>query len=102
MKIKKYEKIISTSLIILFIYLLARYCFNIVEGLTATEKNMIYDQQADVNIIKTKQENLLAEMDAIEKELKTSNELMDREKTKVDKTLKKAEKKAENTGVKTS
>jgi len=101
MKIKKYEKIIVSIVIILFIYLLIMGCFNIIEGLSDTEKNMIYDQQADVNIIKTKQENLLAEMEAIQTEMKTSNSLMDKEKKKVEDTLKKAEKKADETGVKT-
>ena len=101
MKIKKYEKIIVSIVIILFIYLLIIGCFNIIEGLSDAEKNMIYDQQADVNIIKTKQENLLAEMEAIQTEMKTSNSLMDKEKKKVEDTLKKAEKKAEETGVKT-
>tara|TARA_B110001450_G_scaffold1004_3_gene1163 strand:- start:7846 stop:8151 length:306 start_codon:yes stop_codon:yes gene_type:complete len=101
MKIKKYEKIIVSIVIILFIYLLIIGCFNIIEGLSDPEINMIYDQQADVNIIKTKQENLLAEMEAIQTEMKTSNSLMDKEKKKVEDTLKKAEKKAEETGVKT-
>ena len=96
---KKYEKIILTILIILFIYLLVRYCFNIVEGLSSAEKDMIYDQQADVNTIKTKQQNLLNEMENIEKEMKISNDLMDKEKRKVEETLKKADKKAEATGM---
>ena len=61
---------------------------------------MIYDQQADVNTIKTKQQNLLAEMEIINNEMKTSNSLMNKEKRKIEKTLKKAEKKAEETGAK--
>jgi hypothetical protein len=100
MKIKKYEKIVLSILIILFIYLLIRHCFNFVEGLSQAEKDMIYDQQADVNTIKSRQQNLLAEMEAINKEMTTSNSLMDNEKIKVETTLKKAEKKAEETGVK--
>ena len=63
-------------------------------------ENMIYDQQADVNTIKTKQQNLLAEMETINNEMKTSNSLMNKEKRKIEQTLKKAEKKAEETGAK--
>jgi len=105
MKTKKYEKIIVNSLIpflILFlIFLLIKHFIPIIEGATITdkEKEMIYDQQADVNNIKTKQSNLVAEMTAINNEIKTSNDLFEREKQAVEETLKKAEKKAETTGL---
>ena len=84
MKTKKYEKIIVNSLIpflILFlIFLLIKHFIPIIEGATITdkEKEMIYDQQADVNNIKTKQSNLVAEMTAINNEIKTSNDLFER------------------------
>tara|TARA_X000000368_G_C22703256_1_gene567731 strand:- start:212 stop:517 length:306 start_codon:yes stop_codon:yes gene_type:complete len=100
MKIKKYEKYILSILIIFLFFLLIQNFFKIIEGLSAAEKDMIYDQQADVNTIKTKQQNLLAEMETINTEMKKSNDLMDREKRKVEETLKKAEKKAEETGAK--
>ena len=100
MKIKKYEKYILSILIICLFFLLIQNFFKIIEGLSAAEKDMIYDQQADVNTIKTKQQNLLAEMEIINTEMKTSNDLMDREKRKIEETLKKAEKKAEETGAK--
>uniref|UniRef100_A0A6C0F8N0 Uncharacterized protein n=1 Tax=viral metagenome TaxID=1070528 RepID=A0A6C0F8N0_9ZZZZ len=100
MKIKKYEKYILSILIICLFFLLIQNFFKIIEGLSSAEKDMIYDQQADVNTIKTKQQNLLAEMETINTEMKTSNDLMDREKRKIEETLKKAEKKAEETGAK--
>jgi len=100
MKIKIYENFILSILIIFLIFLLIQNFFKVIEGLSDAEKNMIYDQQADVNTIKTKQQNLLAEMEIINNEMKTSNSLMNKEKRKIEKTLKKAEKKAEETGAK--
>ncbi len=99
---KEYEKIILCILILFFLLLLIHNFIPLIEGVSITdkEKNMIYNQQSDVNTIKTKQQNLIAEMQSIKKEMTTSNKLMADEKTKVEDTLKKADKKAEATGIK--
>ena len=101
MNFKKYHEIIIIMIISsLFIFLLISNFFPIIEGveITNSEKNMIYDQQASVDIIKTKQTNLINELSSIKNELKSSNKQMNAEKKEINKILNSAKKKAKDIG----
>lgn len=94
---KKYEVIIIIIISLLFLFILISNFFPIIEGIEITnaEKNMIYEQQANVEIIKTKQTNLMDELRNIKNELKSSNKQMNSERKKMDDLINSVKKKAE-------
>ena len=94
---KKYEVIIIIIISLLFLFILISNFFPIIEGIEITnaEKNMIYEQQANVEIIKTKQTNLIDELSNIKNELKSSNKQMNSERKKMDDLINSVKKKTE-------
>jgi peptidoglycan hydrolase CwlO-like protein len=102
MNLKKiYEIIIITIISLLFIFLFFSNFFPIIEGIEISnaEKNMIYDQEASINIIQTQQKNLEDELSSIKNELKSSNKQMKKEKKEIDKIINVAKNKAKKIGI---
>lgn len=98
---KIYEIIIIIIISLLFMFLLFSNFFPIIEGIEISnaEKNMIYDQEANINIIQTQQKNLEDELSSIKNELKSSNKQMKKEKKEIDKIINVAKNKAKKIGI---